>query len=156
MGRIGEYLFGEAPPPGDEPPCERVVVEDLLDWLRARRAEPVSMVDLATRAGVSVRAVEQAFASHVGAPPMACLRAMRLDRAHRLLEAAPDGSNVTAVVLEAGINHLGRFAGEYQRRYGELPSETLLRSRGGLPRPSQRPLRKMDIVPAGRSAKQSP
>jgi len=130
MGRIGEYLFGEAPPPGDEPPCERVVVEDLLDWLRRHRAEPVSMGDLAARAGVSVRAVEQAFASHVGAPPMACLRAMRLDLARRLLEAAPAGSNVTAVVLEAGINHLGRFAGEYQRRYGELPSETLLRSRG--------------------------
>ena len=71
--------------------------------------------------GFSVRAVEQAFASHVGAPPMACLRAMRLDLARRLLEAAPAGSNVTAVVLEAGINHLGRFAGAYQQRYGELP-----------------------------------
>lgn len=131
LARVGEYLFGEPPPPGDEPPCERVVVEDLLDWLHRHRAEPVSMGDLAAHAGVSVRAVEQAFASHVGAPPMACLRAMRLDRARRLLEAAPAGSNVTAVVLEAGINHLGRFAGEYQRRYGELPSETLLRSRVG-------------------------
>ena len=131
LARVGEYLFGEPPPPGDEPPCERVVVEDLLDWLRRHRAEPVSMGDLAAHAGVSVRAVEQAFASHVGAPPMACLRAMRLDLARRLLEAAPAGSNVTAVVLEAGINHLGRFAGEYQRRYGELPSETLLRSREG-------------------------
>jgi transcriptional regulator GlxA family with amidase domain len=87
------------------------------------------MGDLAAHAGFSVRAVEQAFASHVGAPPMACLRAMRLDLARRLLKVAPAGSNVTAVVLEAGINHLGRFAGEYQRRYGELPSETLLCSR---------------------------
>ena len=129
LARIGEHLFGEPPPPGDEPPRERVVVEVLLDWLRAHRAEPVSMGDLAAHAGVSVRAVEQAFASHVGAPPMACLRAMRLDLARRLLEAAPAGSNVTAVVLEAGINHLGRFAGAYQQRYGELPSETLLRSR---------------------------
>jgi AraC-like DNA-binding protein len=129
LARIGEHLFGEGPPPGDLPPSEQVVVEVLLDWLRAHRAEPVSMGDLAAHAGVSVRAVEQAFASHVGAPPMACLRAMRLDLARRLLEAAPAGSNVTAVVLEAGIYHLGRFAGEYQRRYGELPSETLLRSR---------------------------
>lgn len=87
------------------------------------------MGDLAAHAGVSVRAVEQAFTRHVGAPPMACLRAMRLDLARRLLKAAPAGSNVTAVVLEAGINHLGRFAGEYQRRYGELPSETLTRRR---------------------------
>ena len=52
LARIGEHLFGEPPPPGDEPPRERVVVEVLLDWLRAHRAEPVSMGDLAAHAGV--------------------------------------------------------------------------------------------------------
>ncbi len=36
--------------------------------------------------------------------------------------------SVTEIVAGCGIYELGRFAGEYRRLFGELPSETLARS----------------------------
>jgi AraC-like DNA-binding protein len=37
------------------------------------------------------------------------------------------GGTVAEVATLAGFAHLGRFARDYQRRFGELPSETLRR-----------------------------
>ena len=48
-------------------------------------------------------------------------------RARAELEAAPPETGVTAIALKWGFVHLGRFAQDYRRRYGELPSETLRR-----------------------------
>jgi AraC-like DNA-binding protein len=37
--------------------------------------------------------------------------------------------SVSDAATAAGIAHLGRFATEYRRRFGELPSQTLVRGR---------------------------
>ena len=38
---------------------------------------------------------------------------------------------VTEVALACGFEHLGRFSTRYRDRFGESPSETLRRARGG-------------------------
>jgi TolB-like protein len=47
--------------------------------------------------------------------------------ARRELLAASQQLSVTEVATRCGLNHLGRFATEYCRRYGESPSTTLRR-----------------------------
>ena len=54
---------------------------------------------------------------------------MRLARARReLLHAGPQAT-ITDVALASGFSQLGRFAGQYRKAFGELPSTTIRRTR---------------------------
>ncbi len=69
---------------------------------------------------------------------MAYVKARRLERIREeLLRGETD--SVTASALRWGITHLGRFAGEYFRMFGELPSATLNRAGQALPPNRDRP-----------------
>jgi AraC-like DNA-binding protein len=59
--------------------------------------------------------------------PMTFVRERRLERVHEeLTDAVPtDGVTVTSVAERWGFHHLGSFAVEYRKRWGEAPSETL-------------------------------
>jgi AraC-like DNA-binding protein len=58
--------------------------------------------------------------------PMQFVRARRLDAVNRLLLGLnPCAATVTEIALDYGFHHLSRFAADYQRTFGELPSETL-------------------------------
>ncbi|HEU4350095.1 MAG TPA: AraC family transcriptional regulator [Actinoplanes sp.] len=87
---------------------------------------PFSVADLAGIAGVSVRSLQVGFRRHVGYPPMAYLRQVRLARARDALRTAdPARVTVAAVAHRWGFAHLGRFASAYRSSFGESPSETL-------------------------------
>ena len=60
---------------------------------------------------------------------MMLLRRARLAQARADLEAPGRNTSVTNVAYDCGFSHLGRFAQEYARRFGESPSETLRRAR---------------------------
>ena len=63
--------------------------------------------------------------------PMEFLRHVRMRLARqRLLHARP-GDSVTGIATRCGFAHLGRFAVDYKRRFGESPSETLERAKRG-------------------------
>jgi hypothetical protein len=54
---------------------------------------------------------------------------MTLRRLHQVREALrnaePDELTVTSVAAQYGFWQFGRFAGQYRRLFGELPSDTL-------------------------------
>jgi AraC-like DNA-binding protein len=57
---------------------------------------------------------------------MTYLRQVRMTRAHEdLLAADPDETTATAIARRWAFGHYGRFAADYQRRFGREPSETL-------------------------------
>lgn len=108
------------------PPARASTVRDAVDLMEAEPATPWTVVDLARCVGVSSRGLQDAFARHVGVPPMAYLRRVRLQRAHAdLLAADPARTSVTEVALRWGFTHHGRFAAAYRERYGQPPSDTL-------------------------------
>jgi transcriptional regulator GlxA family with amidase domain len=59
---------------------------------------------------------------------MRYLRDARFERVREALLRAQDQS-VTQVAMRWGFYHLGRFAVDYRKRFGEMPSETQARGR---------------------------
>lgn len=106
------------------PAAPRHVVR-ALDYMRAHADRPITVGELAGVAGVGARTLYEGFRRFRGTTPMAFLKATRLERAHAELKSASPEASVTAIALKWGFVHLGRFAQDYRRRYGELPSETL-------------------------------
>jgi AraC-like DNA-binding protein len=96
-------------------------------YLEAHAGEPVTMAEVARAAGIGVRALQHGFARHHGTTPMAYLRVVRLERAHRELTAADPTTGVTvqAVATRWGLPHAGRFGAAYRATYGTSPGATL-------------------------------
>jgi AraC-like DNA-binding protein len=117
-------LDAESPPyTGDTPqPLRRA-----LEFIDEHAGEPISLNEIAAAARLSTRGVQAAFRRHLDTTPLAHLRSVRMQRAHRDLQNAEpgSGSSVAAVAARWGFTHLGRFAIEYRRRFGIYPSQTL-------------------------------
>ena len=105
-----------------------------VDLLEDQPEEPWTVPELASRCGVSVRTLQEAFQKHEGVTPMAFLRDIRLEKARLGLQLADPGvSSVAAVALSCGFKHMGRFSGAYHEEFGEYPAETLrLRGRAAV------------------------
>ncbi|WP_417679993.1 helix-turn-helix domain-containing protein [Roseibium sp.] len=85
-----------------------------------------TIVDICTALGVSERTLRYAFREYVGLSPVAYLRACRLNRVRAVLAVSdPRETTITQVAMRFGFLHLGRFAGDYKRMFGEMPSVTL-------------------------------
>ncbi|BBZ52003.1 AraC family transcriptional regulator [Mycobacterium heidelbergense] len=97
-------------------------------YIRENLAGEIGLVDIAAAAGVSTRALENAFRRHWRTTPVAHVRNLRLEAAHSLLTDPVDGMSVTDAALACGFTHLGRFSQGYSRRFGELPSQSRRRA----------------------------
>ncbi|MGP3972825.1 AraC family transcriptional regulator [Streptomyces sp. 8N114] len=97
-----------------------------MAYIDANAARPLSLHDIAQAARTSPRALQHAFARYCETTPTAYLRRVRLEGAHRDLQAAdPSDVTVAAVAARWGFAKAGRFAGQYRERYGVSPSHTL-------------------------------
>lgn len=107
------------------------VVRRAIDLMHAHPEMPWSTAELARVTGASARALQRAFERSGQPSPMTYLRQVRLHRVHADLAAnSPDSVTVTMVAGRWGFAHLGRFASQYRRLFGEAPSETLRARRG--------------------------
>ncbi len=113
------------------PPDPSALPADLvraLEWLRSHVSEPVKLDALAAVSGVPPRTLERHFRMFLGTTPLGWTRRMRLARARLALQQAGLEDSVTNIALANGFAQLGRFAAEYRRAFGELPSRTMRRS----------------------------
>jgi len=84
--------------------------------------------DLCRAAGASERTLRYAFVERYGVPPKAYLKAVRLHGVRRELRSADlHALRVTDTANRWGFWHMGDFAADYRRLFGELPSKTLAR-----------------------------
>jgi len=105
-------------------------VQLALDFIDERLAEPITGPDIARAASVSIRALQSGFQEELGMSPMAYVRQRRLDRVHAELLSTSSRPLVHEVAARWGFYHFGRFAEQYRRKFGVLPSETLRAGRG--------------------------
>jgi AraC family ethanolamine operon transcriptional activator len=113
---------------------ERERAFDICRTSRAFIAESLSVgvvptvPQICTVANVSERTLQYAFRRYVGMTPLTYLRICRLNSVRRELRASNPDATVTAVALRYGFLHLGRFASDYHKLFGELPSQSLIRA----------------------------
>jgi AraC-like DNA-binding protein len=103
-------------------------VKRALGYLRANMAEKVTLAVLAAACGISQRALLTQFERFLGVSPIAHLLRMRLTAARAQLQQSDGTASISEIASRCGLTHLGRFATEYRRTFGELPSATLRRA----------------------------
>ncbi len=97
-----------------------------IAYIEENAGTDISLADVAVASRVTVRAVQLAFRRHLDTTPLAYLRRIRLEHAHReLVNASPGADTVTAVAARWGFFNAGRFTGYYRSAFGVLPSHTL-------------------------------
>jgi len=102
------------------------VVARAVNLLHEHLSEPVTMAELSRLAGVSERTLRAAFHDVLGRSPKQYAIDQRLHAAREALRAAEPGTTtVTDIATTYGFFELGRFAGRYRDRFGEVPSRTL-------------------------------
>ncbi|GIJ49961.1 AraC family transcriptional regulator [Virgisporangium aliadipatigenens] len=98
------------------PPADATAIAPLLDRLRARLGEPLTLASMAAAGGMSVRSLQRRFADQVGSSPLQWLLRARIDRARQLLETTD--LPIDRVAAEVGFgspvtlrHHFGRVVG---------------------------------------------
>lgn len=113
---------------GRSPAAPRHVTR-VESYIRAHASEPVTIEELVSISGASLRSLYDGFRKFRDTSPMRYLRDYRLDQVHTELTKPASDTSVTTVAMRWGFNQLGRFAAQYKERYGESPSETLKNAR---------------------------
>lgn len=101
------------------------------DYMQAHAAELPTITEVAAAVGVSVRTLSAGFRRFRDTSPSDFLRERRLQGIRDDLAAARPGETVATVAARWGWMNFGVFARTYRTRFGELPSQTLLRARRG-------------------------
>jgi AraC family transcriptional regulator, ethanolamine operon transcriptional activator len=95
----------------------------------AQPHSPPTVPELCAQLHTSRRSLQYAFETVVGASPVAHLRSLRLNAAHRALRAG-SAASVQDAAAAHGFWSLSQFAADYRRQFAERPSQTLARGRG--------------------------
>jgi AraC-like DNA-binding protein len=108
--------------------CPKHVVK-ACEYMSANARENITIADLTRVTGVSGRALYEGFKRFKGVSPKSCLRSIRMQAARKELLEGLEPDDVTRIAERWGFTHLGRFASNYQKIFGEKPSQTLKRRR---------------------------
>lgn len=88
------------------------------------RDDAPSVTTLASVAGISRRTLEYSFAEHLGISPKTFINNTRLNAVRKILRAG-DVPKIADAANTWGFWHMGQFAADYRKLFGELPSVTL-------------------------------
>jgi AraC-like DNA-binding protein len=111
--------------PGEQA-ARAAVVERAEAYVRAHADSRVRISRLCQAVGVSERALRNAFYDVRGTGPKRSMLKVRLGWARAALSEPHDRPiTVSHVATRYGFFELGRFAGAYQRAFGEAPSRTI-------------------------------
>lgn len=114
--------------PQTTPPAStrHAVVSRAQEYMREHVDAPLTVEDLCRVVNVSRRTLQYSFQEVLQLNPVSYLRAIRLSGARRTLKTADAArDSVQDIAARWGFWHLSRFASDYRKMFGELPSETL-------------------------------
>lgn len=114
------------------------VVGMAIRTMRACLHQDLQIADLCAATHVSERTLRYHFEQCLHMSPQQYLKVLRLNAARGLLRAlggapgrAPRQLNIAEIAAECGYAHASRFAGDYRRQFGALPSDTLRAAAAG-------------------------
>lgn len=97
----------------------------VVDYLQSFASELPSIPDLCVVAELSERSLEYGFREYLGITPVKYLKIIRLNGVRETLLTNKTSLLVSDAALQWGFLELGYFAADYQKLFGELPSQTL-------------------------------
>jgi len=98
------------------------IIRELPPW------ENPSIGSICQAVHCSFSTLERAFRKQVGIGPKGYLMAHRLNGIRRELLLANGQEQVSDIAIRWSFWHMGKFAADYRRAFGELPSQTLAAS----------------------------
>jgi len=106
----------------------RRIWQQIEAYIRANNQRHLLVKEVASQVGISESTLLRTFKSRYGMPPKAYLNAHRLNAVRRILKRSPSRKGKIIEVANAlGFWHMGQFAKDYKKLFGELPSETFRR-----------------------------
>jgi transcriptional regulator GlxA family with amidase domain len=87
------------------------------------------LTEIASALDISVRNLTLNFKKFRGCTPGQFIREQRLQATRKALLEADQDQTVSQIAASFSYIHMGEFAKIYRNRFGELPSETLNRSK---------------------------
>ncbi|MGA8113196.1 MAG: AraC family transcriptional regulator [Actinocatenispora sp.] len=117
-------MTAQLPGPG---PIAPAALRRAVAYIDANAAHPVHLTEIAAASGVGPRGLQAAFTRHYDTSPTGYLRRVRLQRAHRELQAGDPtrGDTVAEIARRWGFGKPSNFAAAYRRQFGRSPGQTL-------------------------------
>lgn len=120
---FAEVQFHRVGPPDTQP---RHCAKQAESYLRRHPRQALDLPPLCRQLEITPRALQLSFHKTFGLSMKSYAQAQRFNGARReLLASHPAIDSVKAVAMGWGFRHLGRFAADYLRWFGECPSATL-------------------------------
>jgi AraC family ethanolamine operon transcriptional activator len=101
-------------------------VQQVIELLVLNESVP-SISALCDLVNVSERTLQYAFRDEFDVTPKQFIKAWKLNAVRRELAGIGASRKVAHVAVEHGFWHMGQFAADYRKMFGELPSETVQR-----------------------------
>ncbi len=93
-------------------------IRAVLDFIEQNFAEPLTLAELASLAGLSLHRFVTVFRGQVGLPPHRYVCRLRVRHARRLLRA---GMPLAAVAIDAGLRDQSHLSRHFTRQCGVAP-----------------------------------
>lgn len=123
---ILSILFLSTPTARIRPKRRTDALRKVKEHLAEYPQDPVTVQSLCSLTGVSERTLQYAFLDHYGISPKTYLKNFRM---YGVRKEILRGDSITTKINEIAYNwgfwHMGQFAADYRKLFGELPSETL-------------------------------
>ena len=110
----------------ETPTLQSVSFERLVQYIEDNIKRDITAEELAQYSHLSLRSLYLLFEKNAKTTPRNFIRQKKLEQVYAaLMDPSSRMANVTAVALDYGFTHLGRFSEFYKSTFGILPSESL-------------------------------
>lgn len=110
-------------------PAQSQMLRRVVEYIKAHQCRPIRIAELSEYAGVSERTLQYAFKRKFQMTPKQYLQAHRLNGVRSSL-LSRSGASIADSASEWGFWHMGQFAADYCKLFGELPKVTLANANG--------------------------
>jgi AraC family ethanolamine operon transcriptional activator len=100
-------------------------IKRVKEYIEVCINEDITVRDLCKISGVSERTLQYAFMEYIGISPKSFVKINRLNHVRQELRNSRESEeSISDIANRWGFWHMGQFATDYKKFFGELPSET--------------------------------
>lgn len=104
------------------------LLKQVSEYIDVHIDDKICMGELCIITQVSDRTIQKIFKSFIGLTPKSYILGKKLYKVHRQLWNEKNSNvTITEIIADTGFWHMGQFAADYAKLFGELPSETIKR-----------------------------